>query len=242
MNNHNFNYISLDVIANKIYKNPLLKDLNYEDIIDHALSVIKLLKVPGVYSEESCYKEITDYKVSIPKNALNIKSVDYCIGNKLVAMVESTSTRANQVDKLTKHPNHHNYTDHNHTYSINNQILKTSCSSGKLFIIFDTIKVDKDDIPMIPDSQALLNAIENYIKVQVYTVLADLQKVSERTLNRAETEYAWYVGKAQSEFQGFNNEDSMESFLNGWKRTFTSEDEHKNRYAEESRKQNINNL
>lgn len=241
MNVHNHNYISLDVIANKIYKNPLLKDINYEDIIDHALSVIKLIKVPGVYSEESCYKDIVDHKVSVPKNALNIKSVDYCIGNKLCPMVESTYSSANQIDKIKTNKNH-SYININHSYSINNQIIKTSCSSGKIFIVFDTIKVDKDDIPMIPDSEALLKAIEANIKVQVYTVLADLQKVSERTLNRAEQEYAWYIGKAQTEFQGFNNEDSMESFLNGYKRTFISEDEHRNRYAGESVKQNINKL
>lgn len=240
MHNKNFNYISLDVIANRIYKNPLLKDINYEDIIDYSLSIIKLIKVPGVYSEESCYKDIQDHKVAIPKNALNIKTVDYCHGNKLCPMVESTFSLSNQIDKLKIDKN--NNTNYTHSYSINNQILKTSCSSGKIFITFDTIKVDADDIPMIPDSEALLNAIEAHIKVQAYSVLADLQKVSERALNRAEQDYAWYIGKAQSEFQGFNNEDSMDSFLNGWKRTFTSTDEHRNRYAGESRKEYIKKL
>lgn len=240
MNTKNPNYISIDVIANKIYKNPLLKDVNFEDIIDHSLSVIKIIKVPGVYSEESCYLQIQDHKSVVPKNALNIKTVDYCYSGNLLPMVESTYSLSNQLNKIDlRYPDNHY---RKHTYSINNQIITTSCSKGKIFITFDTIKVDEDNIPMIPDSEALLRAIEAYIKVQVYTVLVDLQKVSERALFRAEQEYTWYIGKAQTEFQGFTNEDSMESFLNGWKRTFLSNDQHQTRYSEESIKERLKRL
>jgi len=235
--NRSHNYVSIDVIANKIYKNPLLKDINFEDIIDYTLSVIKILRVPGVYKEESCYKEIENHMVALPKIALNIKTVDLCIGNRLIPIRESTYSLSNHTDKINQ-----NYNHHNNTYSINNQILKTSCKQGKIFITFDTIKVDNDNIPMIPDSEALLRAVEAYIKIQVYTVLVDLNKLSERALNRAEQEYYFNVGKAQSEFQGFNNEDSIDSFLNGWKRTFNSEDEHRNRHSGDSIKQNINRL
>jgi len=235
--NRSQNYVSIDVIANKIYKNPLLKDINFEDIIDYTLSVIKILRVPGVYKEESCYKEVDNHMIALPKNALNIKTVDLCIGNRLIPIRESTYSLSNHLNKINEQYNHHN-----NTYSINNQILKTSCKKGKIFITFDTIKVDNDNIPMIPDSEALLRAIEAYIKIQVYTVLVDLNKLSERALNRAEQEYYFNVGKAQSEFQGFNNEDSIDSFLNGWKRTFNSEDEHRNRHYGDSIKQNINRL
>lgn len=232
--NKNINYVSLDVIANKIYKNPLLKDVNFEDIIDYSLSVIKLLRVPGVYVEESCYRDILNHKVLLPKHALNIKSVNLCDGKNLFSMRASTDTLKNHVDKT-------NIRSNPRTYSINNRILKTSCSSGTILIIFDTIKVDENDIPMIPNSEALIKAIEANIKVQIYSVLADLQKVSERSLNRAEQEYTWYVGKAQSEFQGFTNEDEMESFLNGHKRYFISDSsqDFKQRYSGESDNENL---
>lgn len=236
MNNKSHNYISLDVIANKIYKNPLLKDTNYEDIIDFALSVIKIAKVPGVYQEESCYKDVIDFKVAIPKSALNIKSVSYCSGNKLIPMLESTNTLANQIDKI-KYP-----LQQSHTYSIGNSLIKTSCKEGKIFIVFDTIKLDEDDIPMIPDSEALLRAIEAYIKIQIYSVMVDMGKVSERALNRVEQEYYFNIGKAQTEFQEFTNEDSMESFINGWKRQFPTSHEYSGRYDSESKKENLNRL
>lgn len=240
MNNKNFNYVSLDVIANKIYKNPLLKDVNYEDIIDFALSVIKIAKVPGVYVEESCYKDVVDYKAAIPKNALNIKTVDYCSGDSLTSMVKSSDSLSKQVDKIRTGRYNDQFTKQ--TYNINNQIIKTSFCDGKIFITFDTIKVDDDNIPMIPDSEALLRAVEAYIKMQVYTILVDLGKLSERALNRVEQEYYFNIGKVQTEFQGFNNEDDMESFINGFKRTFISDDSHDTRYSGESQRQNIRRL
>jgi len=192
------NYISIDVIANKIFKNPLLKDVNFEDIIDHTLSVIKIAKVPGIYHEESCFKDIDNHMTTLPKNALNIRTVDYCYGKNLIPMVMSTDSLSNHIQKINSNNNinnlHNGYSQK--TYSINNNIIKTSFPNGTIFITFDTIRVDENDIPMIPDSEALLRAIEAYIKVQVYSVLADLQKVSERALNRAEQDYLWYIGKA----------------------------------------------
>ncbi len=244
MNNNTTGFISIDVIANKIYKNPLLKDLNFEDIIDYTLSVIKIAKVPGIYHEESCFKDVNNHMIVIPKNALNIKTVDYCYGKNLIPMIMSSDSLSNHIQKIDSQNNmnklHNGYSQK--TYSINNNIIKTSFPEGTIFITFDTIRVDENDIPMIPNSEALLRAIEAYIKVQVYSVLADLQKVSERALNRAEQDYLWYIGKTQTEYQGFKNEDDMENFINGWKRQFLSQRDHDTRYSQESRKENIKRL
>lgn len=239
MNNTNNNYISLDVIANKIYKNPLLKDVNYEDIIDFSLSVIKIAKVKGTYSEESCYKEITDHKTVLPKSALNLKTVDLVVGKRLFPMKLSTYSLNNHRGKID---NEIQERENNSTYSVNNNMIITSNKSGRIFITFDTINQDENGIPMIPDSESLIRAIEAYIKIQVFTVMVDMGKMGERSLARAEQEYYFNIGKYQSEQQGFKNEDEMESFLNGWKRTFPSSNEHSNRYEVESMKEKVRRL
>lgn len=242
MNNNSNNYVSLDVIANKIYKNPLLKDLNFEDIIDFSLSVIKIAKVRGVYKEEGCYLTVKDNKALIPKEALNLKTVDEVIGNKsLRPMTTSTFSLANHIGSISKNKDSYKE-DRKSQYKVNGRFINTSFCSGELFITFDTIMLDENEIPMIPNSESLLRAIEAYIKVQSYTILADIGKVSERALSRAEQEYYFNIGKFQSEMQGFQNEDEMESFLNGWKRTFLSSNEHSNRYGIESSKENLRRL
>lgn len=242
MNNMNNNYVSLDVIANKIYKNPLLKDLNFEDIIDFSLSVIKIAKVRGVYKEEGCYLAVKNNKALLPKEALNLKTVDKVNqGRSLSPMTMSSFSLANQIGSLSQNYNGQRETQ-KAQYKTNGRFLNTSFCDGEVFITFDTIMLDDNDIPMIPDSESLLRAIEAYIKIQAYTILVDIGKMSERSLNRAEQEYYFNIGKFQSEQQGFQNEDEMESFLNGWKRTFLSSNEHDNRYGMESRKENLRRI
>jgi hypothetical protein len=239
MNSKNNNYISLDVIANKIYKNPILKDTNYEDIIDYAVSVLRILNVPGIYVEESCYKDITEHKVALSKYALNLKTVDLCVNNNLIPMVMSTDSLIKHVNKTKDNKD---YYTNNYTYSVNNNILITSEESGRVFITFDTLKLDADNIPMLPDSEALLRAVEAYIKVQIYTVMVDLGKMSERSLDRAEKEYYFNVGKVQSQQQGFTNEDEMESFLNSHTQLFPTKNNHAKRYSNQSNSSSIRKI
>lgn len=233
--NKNFNFISLDIIANKIYKNPLLKNVNYEDIIDLTLSVIKVARISGLYIEESCNLKVEDFKTLIPKTSLNIKTVNYCRGKDIIPMKRSSYTLNNQRDKTR-------YKNESYSYTINNQIIHTSFESGDIFITFDTIKIDEDGIPMIPDSEALIRAIIAYIKVEVYTVLVDLGKLGERALDRAEREYYFNIGKAQSEFQGFDNEDHLSSFQDGWSRLFVEGNDHDSRYENKMNPERIKRL
>lgn len=230
MNNRNYNYISLDVIANKIYKNPILKDVNYEDIIDFALSVVKIAKVPGVYQQEGCYKDVISHKVAVPKEALNIKSVDLCYNNNLIPMVMSTESTLNQISKTHDNRDKYGYSNTSNRYTISNSLIITELPECKIFITFDTIRVDENGIPMIPDSEAFIRAVEAYIKLQVYTVMVDLGKLSERALNRVEQEYYFNIGKAQTEFQEIQNEDHMEAVINGSTKFFDIGNDHSTRY------------
>lgn len=226
MNNRNFKYISMDVIASRVTKHPLLKDINFEDIISHTVDVLRLLNVPGAYEEDSVYKDIVEYKVKLPQNNLNVKSVDLVKGDKMIPMVIGSDSHHNHLQKLNK--NRSQYTGY--TYTINGGMIHTNQENGKVFVVYDQLKCGDDGYPMLPDSTSLIKAIENYIKVQVFSVLVDLQKIGGGSLQRAEQEYAWYIGKAQSEFQGFINEDDTEGFLRDLKRLFPKNNTHENRH------------
>ncbi len=225
MNNRNFNYIGIDVIANRIMKHPLMKSLNYEDIIDHTVDVLRLSNVPGQYVEESCYVSIEEYKARIPKNNLNVKAVDFISGENHIPMVIATDGLQVQLGSVKSGRGSSGVM----TYSLHNGMIHTNKESGELFVVYDTLKCGEDGIPMIPDSTSLLKAIENYIKIQVFSVLVDLGKLGPGSLQRVETEYAWYMGKSQTEFQGFKNDDDTESFLRDFKRLMIENTNHKER-------------
>lgn len=232
MNNLNYKHLSIDVIANRITKHPLLKNINYEDILDYTVDVLRLVNVPRSYEEQSCYKNIVEYKALIPDTALNVKSVDIVISGNAIPMTKSTDTHQAQHERLPNQIDSGRY-----TYTLNGNMIHTNVKEGIVFVVYDTLKCDTNGLPMIPDNISLIKAIENYIKVQVFTVLVDLQKINQNALHRAEQEYSWYIGKAQTDFQGFENEDSIETFLSNFKRMFDLQRSHKDRFKYDSNRE-----
>jgi len=232
MNKNNYKFVSIDVIANRITRHPLLKDINYEDIIAYTVDVLRLVSVPRSYVEESRYIEVVDYKAQIPDNCLNVKSVDYIKenANYTIPMIIATDSLHNHIDKLSELTSQSTNSDNGvYTYSLNNNTFSINQEDGQLFVVYDTLKCGEDGFPMIPDSIALRLAIENYIKQNVFSILEDLGKISGRAVQKAEQEYAWYIGKAQTEFQGFQNDDDLESFLRDFKRLFIQNTTHDSR-------------
>lgn len=225
--NRTVNNVSIDVIINKILKNPLAANLNPEEIIDSVISLIKLLNLNALYKIDYCFLDVKDYKARIPKPALSVKSVDFVLNNKRkVPMVVSTSgyrgTNQNEADRGR------------YTYYINNQMITTSFKEGKIFIIFNSIALDENNHPLIPDNESFLKACENDILVNLYSVMVDLGKLPMSSLQRVERERAWYIGQTQEHYQGFINEDHAESFARDWTRLFDNQDQHSNRDADRS--------
>ena len=216
MNTYSHNFISLDVVSSLVLKHPLLKDLNPEDIIQDAVDVLRLVGATLAYEECSIHKTITEYKVKLPEYNLNIKSVDFVKNDNYIPMLAATDTLHNQISRMrTKDRNKETY-----TYSINGGMLKTNQKEGEVFIVYDQLKLAEDGLPMIPDSVPLRKAIEFYIKSQKFQVFVDLGKMPQSSADRAEQEYNWYIGKAQSELQGLQNDDDVETFIRQFNRLF----------------------
>lgn len=225
MNNNNFKYISIGVIISRLLKHPLLKDMNIEDIISYTVDVLRLVNVPSSYVEKGCYLELADYKALIPEENINVKTVDYIKSGFPIPMVMATDTLHNHIDVLPKDRNSSEY-----TYSVNGCMIKTNCIEGVVFVTYDILAQDENGLPMIPDNVALIKAIENYVKSNVFGVFADLGKMPRASAEKAEQEYNWYIGKAQTSFQGFKNEDDIESFLRDFKRLFIINKSHDTRH------------
>lgn len=222
MNKINNQFVSIDVIASRITKHPLLKNINYEDIVSHTVDVLRLVGATMAYEETYIYKEIIEGKIKMPDDNLNIKSIDYMQGGA-VAMNMATDGLHNHLQALPQR------NSSSFTYSVNGGIITTNQSSGTAFIVYDKLKTCDSGFPMIPDNVSLIKAIESYIKVQAFEIMVDLGKINEKTLHRAETDYSWYMGKAQSDLQGLFNDDDIESFINTNVRLFPQGNTHANR-------------
>lgn len=226
MNKNNFKFVSIDVVASRITKHPLLKDINYEDIIQYTVDVLRLVNVPRSYEEQSKYAEVIEYKAQLPADCLNVKSVDFVENGHTYAMTIATDTLNKHIPSLENKDR----SIGQYTYSLNADKIHVNQAEGVVFIVYDVLKCGEDGFPMIPDSVSLRLAIENYIKKNVFSVYEDLGKISGRAVEKAEQEYAWYIGKAQTEFQGFINDDDLESFLRDFRRLFIQNTTHSSRH------------
>lgn len=230
MNKNNYRFISIDIVANRIKKHPLLKDMNFEDIIAYTVDVLRLVSVPRSYEEKGEYLTLSEFKAKLPTNCLNVKSVDYVKGSNMIPMVIATDTLNKHISKVqSKSAARKPVNSLNYTYTLNANKIYTNQDEGQVFVVYDTLKCGEDGYPMIPDSVPLRLAIENWIKFNVFSVFEDLGKISGRAVERADQQYSWYIGKAQTEFQGFINDDDMESFLRDFKRLFIQNKTHGDR-------------
>lgn len=224
MNNNNFKYVSMSVITNRILRHPMLKNMNFDDIISYTEDVLRLVNMPLTYVEKSIYKPIVDYKALLPNDHLNIKSVDVIQAGHAIPMVIGTDMLHNHLNKLENRTSSNEF-----TYTINGCTVNTNCKEGTIFIVYDSLATDKDGIPMIPDNKKLILAIENYIKMNMFSIYADMGKMPRASAEKAEQNYGWYIGGAQTAFQGFINDDHMESFLRDFKRLFIINNSHDSR-------------
>lgn len=215
--NKNKTYVSIDVIANNIYKNPLLKDVNFEDIIDYTTSVLKILRLNDIYETNACYVDIKNHKGYIKAPFLNVVTVDKVQGQSLEPMVMSNAHT------------HHHTKEGSLSYDVENRMIHTSFKEGRIFVTFNSLKLDNDGLPMIPNSEALIKAIQALIKSEVYTIMFDLGKISKQSLDFARQEYYFNIGQAETEYKGFANDDDLESFVRDWTRPVQLDNAHATR-------------
>ena len=75
--------------------------------------------------------------------------------------------------------------------------------------------MDDDGYPLIPDNSSYERALEAYIKKQWFTIQYDLGKINPQIMMKADQDYAWAVGQAQTDLI-MPTIDQMQSITNMW--------------------------
>lgn len=204
--------ISVKAIADRLMQNPVMKDLNWEFIVMHAVDCMRLVGAPAIFVSKKETIEIKEFKGPIPLDLMDIDSVMKVQGNQLIPMRSSHDTLHDHYDSF---PNaNKDVVENGHfTYNINNNYIFTSFEEGKIVVVYKSIATDEECFPMILDSTPLIRAVESYIKYKWFDILNDMDKISDRKLHKAETDYCFNVAQAQSNLQ-MPSEDEMESLVN----------------------------
>lgn len=186
-------YTSIKVILDKVMRNPLLKDILYETVIDLTIEFMRIVGAPNMFKTSSGEISINEYMGYLPDDLYRIIQIkDGLEANSTILRLSSDTFYAeNPKDKaLVNIP----------TYKVNGNVLQTSIEKGTLCIVYEAIMLDEDGAPLIPDNSEFTRALELYIKLYYYTILFDLGKITSPVLRNLKQEYSWAVGSCQSDF------------------------------------------
>jgi len=234
------NFISVKSIADKLMMNPILKDLNFEFIIDKTIECLRLVNMPPIYVPGTATIQITNFRGDLPIDMIYLKQA-FFISNSTGASGFKGTTPADLLtgQSLSMQDNtsplntdlipmqyatdnvhesymclpHSNSNNNALTFSLTNNKIYTNIEQGGVFLTYKAIAVDENCYPLIPDNIKLIRAIESYIKYKWFDILNDMDKVTDRKLSKAEADYCWNIGQAQSDLI-MPNETEMEALVN----------------------------
>ena len=202
-------FISIKSIADRLLMNPVMKDLNFEFIIDKTVECLRLVNMPPIYITKMEKITIKQFKGNLPIDLIYTEQVYYNNNGTLAPLNKGTDIIHDHYDKVEASETNNSSI----TYSLSNSKINTNMENGELAIAYKAIAIDEDCYPMIPDNIKLIRCIESYIKYKWFDILNDMDKVSDRKLNKAEVDYCFNVGQAQSDLI-MPDEAEMEAFTN----------------------------
>lgn len=217
------NYISIKQVVDDLYDHPMLQDIPFERIINHAVHFIKIVGIPNSFIEKTAILEIQDYRAALPCDFLKMNQVrTYAENDDHPAYFRYADNTFHMSDIK---PYHH-IGEIDLTYKIQNSCIITSIKEGAIEISYQAIRVDSEGYPMVPENSSYIEALELYIKKKVFTVLFDQGKLNSAILQNVQQEYAFKVGQAQTSLI-MPTIDQMESITGMMNQLIARTNEHK---------------
>ena len=217
--------ISLKVVANRLMQNPVLKDINWEFMVDKAVEVMSLLDAPAMYVSKQESISIVNFKGKLPIDVMHITGV-FKRDDSYVASATSLNTAATTDTLMSRRAGTDTLHDHygsfnsatagtngGETYTLSSNNVFTNFESGTVVIVYKAIATDEDCYPLIVNNASLLRCIESYIKYRWFDILNDMDQISGQKLNKAEVDYLANVAQADSNLK-IPSDDEMESLVN----------------------------
>jgi hypothetical protein len=220
-------YVSMKVMLGRILANPLMQGITEADVARYVADAIALIGAPMSYENKVEEIYIENYRAELPCDLLYIqqtRKVNKNRDNKV------TSLDPMRYASDTFHSSYHEVgspdfaessINYDWTYSLNNGYIYTNFKEGYIQQSYKAIKTDEEGLPMIPDNVKFSRAIEEYIKTQWYRIQWELGKISDKVFQKAEQEYAWYVGGANTAAQ-LMSIDQAETFRGAFTRILSN--------------------
>ena len=218
-------------ILDRVMRHPMLRDIPFETAVEYTVDFISLMGTPALYDEKTAIVKVKDWQGELPCDFVEMIQVrvapkQHCRRWDNCGVIAATPTyrySGGSFHMSNFKPN--TWRTGEFTYKTQGMVIFTSTKDLDVEIAYRGFAVDDEGYPLLPDNTSFLRGLENYIKVQWFTILFDMGKISHQVLYNAQQEYAWAAGDAQSEFSRLDL-DKAETLFNSFKTLLPRNNEH----------------
>lgn len=212
-------YESLKMIGDRLLRNNVMKGISWDYIIDSTIDFMDIVGVPDIYEDKLFEESFSSYRVSLP-----------CDFAEEIFVIINNSAATSATDPMHQHYNKIGQNSNLYTYRINNGFLFSSVEKGKIVMNYKAIMTDEEGYPLMPADRIFITALEWYIKLQYFTMLWEDAKIEDKRLENAKQEYAWAVGRLESESQRLSLA-KAESLFNSFRNLVPRDNEFAKRFG-----------
>jgi len=218
-------------ILDRVMRHPMLRDIPFETAVEYAVDFISLMGTPAIYDEKTAIVKISDWKGQLPcdfEHMIQVRVAPFQSCSRwhncgIIVALPTYRYSGHSFHMSDFKPNEWNTGEL--TYKIQGQVIFTSTKDIDVEIAYRAFAADEEGYPLLPDNPSFLRGLENYIKLQWFTILFDQGKISHAVFANAQQEYAWAAGDAQSEFSRLDL-DKAETLFNSFKTLLPRSNEH----------------
>jgi|TARA_R110000744_G_scaffold182002_1_gene301204 hypothetical protein len=218
------NLVSIKMVADRLTRNPIMKDLSYEFIVDNAIQVLRILDAPSIYVTKREGLNVVNFRARKPIDMVKVEGIVRTDSGQPITLSASEDISQEFFHVGNNLPSRKDF-----TYSLNSKYVNVNFEKGDINIIYKAIAVDEECYPLVLDDETLLRCIESYIKWKWFDIMNDMDMISDRKLNKAEVDYMFNVGQADSRLK-MPSQDEMETLTNVVTQILPSTTEFKRRF------------
>ena len=205
-------------ILDRLMRHPMMRDIPFETAIEYAVDFISLMGTPAMYEEKTAIIPIHDWRGELP-----------CDFEQMIQVRTASDHAPGMIYRYSGHSFHMSDNKIPNTgeltYKIQGMVIFTSTKETDIEIAYRAFAVDEEGYPLLPDNPSFLRGLENYIKLQWFTIQYDMGKISQQVFQNTQQEYAWAAGDAQSELSRLDL-DKAETLFNSFKTLLPRNNEH----------------
>ena len=223
-------------ILDRVTRHKMMRDIPFETAIEYTVDFLSLMGTPAMFDEKTAIVEIKDWRGMLPcdfdkMNQVRVAPVQHnrawngcpsIIGLPAYRYADNSfhmsnvKPTASAIGELT--------------YMTQNMVIFTSTKDVDVEISYRAFATDAEGYPLLPDNTSFLRGLEAYIKMKWFEQKYDAGEISEKVMERADREYCWAAGDAQSEFSRLDL-DKAETLFNSFKTLLPRNNEHVRGFA-----------